>query len=76
MDKRGKGFRRETFYSICSKHQEPKHFCDCCNIGHWENDIRHAISKFFEKRAYPLWKWWHNRPSYKERLLNFDSRWK
>ena len=44
MIKRGKFIFKETWYSICSMHQEYNDNCNMCNKGSWYNNILHNIT--------------------------------
>jgi len=37
MKTRGKYFKREEWYSICSAHREFHEDCPTCNTGSWQN---------------------------------------
>ena len=63
MRSRGKGFKREEFYSICSQHHpdHPSESCDLCNKGEWINIWLQRWDSALYKYACPVWLWWHNR---------------
>jgi hypothetical protein len=64
---RGRWFRREEFYSVCSRHYQWREDCNQCQAGMWRNIWMHHVSAFFNRFAYPLWHWWVNRPNSRSR---------
>lgn len=58
---RGRGLRRQEWYSICSAHQEYKEDCERCNCGTWSNVWRVHFSNLVYKIAPGFWIWWVNR---------------
>lgn len=59
--KRGVWPLRQTWYSICSAHQEHDPECDLCQSGWWYNDVRQAVGGWVFRRWPRLWRWWVNR---------------
>jgi hypothetical protein len=57
---KGKGFKKKTWYSICSRHGVHDNNCDMCNTGSWQNDCKGAVSGWFYKHFTKLWVWWVN----------------
>jgi hypothetical protein len=37
---------RWTWYSICSKHREPREECPLCHCGQWEMDFAIALNQW------------------------------
>lgn len=66
------GFK-QRWYSICSHHLKRDPECGMCDCGHWRYDIALSISRFVNKRAYPIWYWWANRPRAKRRFKKFET---
>jgi len=61
LRERGKGFRKERWYSFCSMHIDYDEKCPRCCAGSWENVWVGYFSSFVYKVAPRLWKWWVNR---------------
>ena len=59
--KRGSFPNRQTWYSLCSKHQTYDPDCDTCKQGEWVNDIGHLLSYLLWKALPRVWLWWQNR---------------
>jgi hypothetical protein len=57
---RGKGFKKKTWYSICSIHAVHNKNCNMCNTGNWQNNFMLAISGCFHDHVYWLWYFWVN----------------
>jgi hypothetical protein len=57
---RGKGLRKERWYSICSAHGDHDKDCPRCQVGHWHNVFTIKISGWFHDHCYPLWYFWVN----------------
>ena len=57
---RGKGLKKQRWYSICSRHMIHDNNCNICNTGSWENVWMLAISGWFYKHFTKLWVWWVN----------------
>lgn len=57
---RGKGFKKKTWYSICSIHAIHNNNCNMCNTGSWQNNWINAISGWFHDHVYWLWYFWVN----------------
>ena len=68
--KKGKWIFKQTWYSICSAHQNYKPGCSLCCIGHWSNDITHWIGGQLFKYLPKLWIWAANRKKIKIDKLN------
>jgi len=61
MRTRGKGLKKEIWFSICSSHQEYDENCPRCTTGTWNNVIKYKISSFIFDVCPSLWRWWVNR---------------
>jgi len=61
MKTRGKGLKKQIWFSFCSRHQEYEENCDLCNMGTWESAITYKISSLIYKFFPSLWAWWVNR---------------
>ena len=70
---RGKYFKKEEWYSICSAHFVHDPECPTCNTGRWVNVYGHVIEGFIYKYAYWLWFWWVNRDK-DLKLTKFDDK--
>jgi hypothetical protein len=57
---RGEGLKKETWYSICSRHGVYDKNCELCNTGSWQNDHKLAVEGWFHDHTYWLWVWWVN----------------
>jgi hypothetical protein len=57
---RGKGFKKERWYSICSAHMNYDKDCPRCKTGSWHNVWLVAISGWFHDHIYWLWYFWVN----------------
>ena len=57
---RGEGIKKETWYSICSRHAVHNNNCNMCNTGSWQNNWINAISGWFHDNIYWLWYFWVN----------------
>ena len=57
---RGKGMKKETWYSICSTHMNYNKNCPRCDIGSWRNAWLGAISGWFHDNVHWLWYFWIN----------------
>jgi hypothetical protein len=57
---RGEGLKKETWYSICSRHGVYDKNCELCNTGSWQNDHKLAVEGWFYDNAYWLWHFWVN----------------
>ena len=61
MRTRGKGIKKEIWFSICSRHAIHDENCNMCNVGHWQNAIRHKVSSLIYELFPSMWRWWVNR---------------
>ena len=61
MRTRGKGLKKEVWFSICSAHMEYDENCPRCATGTWNNVIKHKISSLIYDIFPSLWRWWVNR---------------
>ena len=61
MRTRGKYFKKEIWFSYCSRHQEYNEDCNICNIGTWENVIHYKITSLIYKISPSIWRWLVNR---------------
>lgn len=61
MRTRGKGLKKEIWFSICSGHYDYDENCKACNKGHWKNALKHRISLGFYNLCPSLWRWWINK---------------
>lgn len=52
---------RQTWYSLCSAHQDYKKACACCNAGMWAYDVPHFFGSIVYAVAPGLWQQWANR---------------
>ena len=57
---RGEGLKKETWYSICSRHGIYDKNCPRCKIGSWQNDHKLAVEGWFHDHTYWLWYFWVN----------------
>lgn len=58
---RGKGLKKELWFSICSRHAVYDEDCKLCNTGRWEKIIKYKISTLIYDLFPSLWSWWINR---------------
>lgn len=71
---RGKFFRRQEWYSICSMHHNHNSECNMCTTGHWVNVYKHFFSGILYKLCPPLWRYFANLPRKKENFFdNFEK---
>lgn len=61
MKTRGKGLRKQEFYSFCSQHLIEDENCELCKHGVWINIYKHKIDSFIHDHFYKLWHWYMNR---------------
>jgi len=61
MKTRGKGFKKEMWFSICSRHFIYDENCDLCKKGCWRNAYNYKLSSIFYKIFPRLWCWAVNR---------------
>ena len=58
-NKRGTWPFSQTYYSICSAHNDGRHEdCLACDAGEWHSDVRHLITSMIPLK---IWLWWVNR---------------
>ena len=57
---RGKGLRKQKWYSICSMHGDFNKDCHICNTGMWHNVWKIKIGGWFHDHTYGIWLWWVN----------------
>jgi hypothetical protein len=57
---RGKGLKKQRWYSICSAHGNYNKDCNMCRTGSWENMRKLAIGGWFHDHIYWLWYFWVN----------------
>ena len=61
-NKRGTWPFNQTYYSMCSAHNDGRHEdCLACNAGTWYSDVRHSISSVIYKTTPGIWRWWVNK---------------
>jgi len=60
MTVRGKGLRKQKWFSICSTHRDHDKNCPRCQIGSWNNVWKLAIEGWFHDHIYWLWYFWVN----------------
>ena len=62
---RGKGLKKEIWFSFCSRHYTYNADCDICNNGWWVNSIKDYLSSTVSSVVYFIskrfWIWWVNR---------------
>jgi len=57
MRDKGRFFRKERWFSICSTHQLYNKECSTCNVGTWENVWRTNVEKLVFIISPKLYKW-------------------
>ena len=57
---RGKGLKKQRWYSICSIHGNFNKDCHICNTGMWHNMALIKIESWFHDHIYWLWYFWVN----------------
>jgi hypothetical protein len=60
MKTRGKGFKKEIWFSICSRHAIHDENCNMCNTGSWNNAIKYKVGSLIYDLFPSLWRWWVN----------------
>ena len=58
---RGKGLKKEVWFSFCSAHYHYNKDCKLCNSGNWHNLLGHKISSLIYKISPKLWGWLINK---------------
>ena len=61
MRTRYNGFNKEIWFSFCSRHSEYDSDCKLCNIGIWENIVKHKLGSLIYDICPILWRWWVNK---------------
>ena len=61
MRTRGKGLKKEIWFSICSRHAIHDENCNMCNTGSWQNAIKYKVSSLRYNLFPSLWRWMVNR---------------
>ena len=57
---RGEGLKKETWYSISSRHSVHDNNCDMCKTGSWHNDHKLAVEGWIHDHFYWFWHFWIN----------------
>jgi len=57
---RGSFFKKEEWWSICSKHIEYDENCKTCNIGSWKNVWKHNMSAILYDISPKIWIYFNN----------------
>jgi len=57
MRTRGKYFKKEIWFSFCSRHREYDETCSTCNVGTWVNAIYYKIDSLIYKISPTFWRW-------------------
>ena len=57
---RGKGLRKQRWYSLCSAHPNHDKDCSMCQTGMWHNIYLNKIETWFHDHTYGLWYFWVN----------------
>lgn len=71
---RGKFFRKQEWYSICSMHSEHNPECNMCTTGNWRNVWLGAISSLIYKITPGIWRWFVNLPPKNKKFFdNFEK---
>ena len=73
---KGKGLKKEAWFSICSCHQEYEESCKLCNTGNWENICKYKLSGLFYELFPNLWIWWVNLGNKRQKWLNHFKNFK
>lgn len=60
MRTRGKGLKKEIWFSICSRHGDHQEDCPLCNSGSWKNIYQLKLEKILYKRSWKLWFYYMN----------------
>ena len=55
MRTRGKGLKREIWFSICSTHHNYKDDCDRCNTGEWKSAYADKVETLMYNISPILW---------------------
>jgi hypothetical protein len=61
MRTRGKGLKKEVWYSICSAHRDYKEDCSACNTGSWYKVWKVKVESIIYWISPRFWRWYVNR---------------
>ena len=52
---RGKGLKKEVWYSLCSAHGEYQEDCKLCNAGYWDRVYKVTLEHILYKVSWKAW---------------------